>query len=175
VIDLIIDTIWLFLPAGIANMSPVIFKWLPIFNYPVDCNKTFNNKRIFGDHKTYRGLFVGVLMAILTVYIEKQFINNNSLIDYNEINVAFLGFLLGFGALGGDLLKSFFKRQFNVQPGVSWMPFDQIDWILGALLAISLYQCVNWRVWVISLSLGLILHILINIIGYYLGIKKNRL
>lgn len=168
------DTIWLFLPAGIANMSPVIFKWLPILNYPVDFNKTINNKRIFGDHKTYRGLFFGILMAIITVYVEKQIIKSNSLIDYQQVNAIYLGFLLGFGALGGDLIKSFFKRRFNVQPGVSWVPFDQLDWIVGALLAVSIYQCLSWKAWLIALFFAVILHPLVNLFGYCLGIKKNK-
>lgn len=173
-LKLIISTFWLFLPAGIANMSPVLFKWLPFLNYPVDFYQTCRQKRIFGDHKTFRGLVVGIMMAIITVYLQKKFPTAYALIDYNKINTIYLGVLLGGGALLGDLIKSFFKRQFNVLPGLSWMPYDQLDWIIGALVAISIYQLINWKIWLIALFFAGILHPLVNIFGYYLGVKRNK-
>ena len=36
-------------------------------------------------------------------------------------------------ALGGDLIKSLFKRQVDIQPGQPWFPFDQCDWLIGVL------------------------------------------
>lgn len=35
-IKILLQTFWLFLPAGFANMAPVLFKWFPFFGYPVD-------------------------------------------------------------------------------------------------------------------------------------------
>jgi CDP-2,3-bis-(O-geranylgeranyl)-sn-glycerol synthase len=45
-----------------------------------------------------------------------------------------LGFLLGLGAMAGDAAKSFFKRRLGIAPGHPWIPFDQIDFQIGALL-----------------------------------------
>src|SRR4051812_27852644 len=44
-----------------------------------------------------------------------------------------LGAWIGLGALSGDLVKSFAKRRRGILPGQAWIPFDQIDWLLGAL------------------------------------------
>jgi len=38
-----------------------------------------------------------------------------------------------FGALIGDIVESFFKRRIGKVRGQDWIPFDQLDFILGAL------------------------------------------
>ena len=43
-------------------------------------------------------------------------------------------FSLCFGALTGDVTKSFFKRRIGKNRGEDWILFDQIDFIGGALL-----------------------------------------
>lgn len=45
---------------------------------------------------------------------------------------------MGFGALAGDAIESFFKRQSGIAAGNSWFPFDQTDYIVGGL-AMSLF------------------------------------
>ena len=176
-LELIVKTFWFLLPAGIANMSPVLFKWIPILAYPIDLNRKFRRKPIFGANKTYRGFLFGVLMAILTVYLQQVFYfetESITLINYTEINFYLLGFLLGFGALFGDLVESFFKRQMNIISGKSWFPFDQIDWIIGGLLFTSLYIAITWEYILVSIIFFGLLHPIINLIGYYSGIKKNK-
>ena len=176
-IDIIIQTFWLLLPAGFANMAPVLFKWVPFINYPVDFNKKFRDKPIFGKNKTYRGFLFGILTAILIVFIQQnvyEYTSSISLLNYSEINVFLLGFLMGFCALFGDLIKSFFKRQVGIDSGHSWFPFDQIDWVIGSLIFAGFY--INPEIKIIAASILLfgILHPVINLIGYYLGIKKNK-
>jgi CDP-2,3-bis-(O-geranylgeranyl)-sn-glycerol synthase len=52
-----------------------------------------------------------------------------------------------FGALFGDITKSFFKRRVGKNRGEDWIPFDQIDFIAGALglsfIFASLMQLLN--------------------------------
>lgn len=164
---MIIETFWLFLPAGVANMAPVLFKWIKFLDFPVDFNKKFLGKRVLGDHKTFRGVFFGTLMAIITAYIE----NIMGVFDYNPF---ILGFLLGFGALFGDMVKSFFKRQLNIAPGKMFIPFDQIDWILGSGLFALFYIDLTWKVFLTALVMFGVLHPLINLLGYALKIKKSK-
>ena len=38
-----------------------------------------------------------------------------------------------FGALLGDIVESFFKRRVGRKRGENWIPFDQLDFILGVL------------------------------------------
>jgi len=176
-LEIIWQTIWLMLPAGIANMAPVLFKWLPLLNYPIDFNCRINNHPILGRNKTWRGLVAGIIMAVFTVYIQKKFSLDHAswnIIDYQKNNVLLLGLIFGLGALGGDMVKSFFKRLYNINPGESWAPFDQIDWILGTLILLSLIQPLSWKIWLSAILIFGIMHPLINLIGYCLKIKKNK-
>jgi CDP-2,3-bis-(O-geranylgeranyl)-sn-glycerol synthase len=175
--DLIIKVFWLLLPAGIANMSPVLFKWLPVLRTPVDFGKRFKGEPLFGKNKTWRGLVCGTLVAVLIVYLQKllyPYMQNYSLVNYSSINVFLLGFLLGFGALFGDLIESFLKRQRGTAPGEIWAPWDQVDWIIGALVFVSFAVPLSFPNIAISLVLFGLLHPMINILGYALKIKKNK-
>jgi len=159
-------------------MSPNMFKAIPFLNCPIDFNIKFYNKPLLGKNKTYRGFFFGILIAILTISIQKAiypFTSNFSLINYNEINIYLLGFLLGFGTLFGDVLKSFLKRRLNIRPGKPWIPFDQIDWIIGAILLTSLYIQLSFKEIIIAIILSLILHPLVNLLSYNLGLQKNKI
>jgi len=42
-------------------------------------------------------------------------------------------FSICFGALMGDIIESFFKRRVGRTRGQDWIPFDQLDFILGVL------------------------------------------
>ena len=46
-------------------VTSIFVKKINFLNYSVDFNKTWNGKRILGDHKTYRGFFFGTLGAFL--------------------------------------------------------------------------------------------------------------
>lgn len=169
---LIFSTFWLLLPAGIANMGPVLFKWLSFLNYPIDFNKKFRKKPIFGKNKTFRGFFVGIILAIVFVHLQDLVIGGY----YDLFNpyLYIVGFLLGFGALFGDLVASFFKRQLNIKPGKPLVPFDQLDWVAGALVFVSFYVPLSWITVITGLILFGLLHPLINLVGYALKIKKNK-
>lgn len=161
---------WIFLPAGIANMAPVFFKRLPILNYPIDGGLSWGDKRILGDNKTWRGLVAGILLAIIAVWLQ-SIIYPTTLIT-SGIMIA--GILLGGGALIGDIVKSFFKRRLNIAPGQSFPVADQIDWIVGALIATSFIQLWSWQTWLVAILMFGLLHLVVNLIGYWLGIKGNR-
>lgn len=158
-------------------MMPVLVKKIKFLDYPVDFNIKFNKKPILGKNKTFRGFFFGCLGAIIFTFLQSllyPYFVNYSLINYSSYNFILIGFLLGFGALFGDSIKSFFKRRLNIHPGKSWIVFDQIDWILGSLLFTSFFIGFNYFMWMISIVLFGILHIIINYIGYILKIKKNK-
>lgn len=177
----IIEYLWFFLPAGIANMMPVFvrkcFKFLDI---PVDGGKTFRGKPLLGRNKTWRGIIFGTLISILIVLIQTILYNNFenfrniSIVPYNEYNFVLLGFLMGFGALLGDLVKSFFKRQIGHKPGDRFFPFDQVDFVLGFLALTSIVFRPERQVYVFLVVFAPLLHILTNHIGYYLRIQKEK-
>ena len=177
-LELIIQSFILFLPAGLANMAPVLVKRIPFLNYPIDGNLKFRGKPLLGKNKTYRGLLAGIVFATIAVYIETllyPYIQTYSIIDYSTVNIFLLGFLLGFGALFGDLVESFFKRQSGIKSGESWLIFDQIDWILSAIIFSSFVVEISATLILVSIIFFGALHPIINLIGYLLKLKKNKL
>jgi CDP-2,3-bis-(O-geranylgeranyl)-sn-glycerol synthase len=176
---LFIKTVWLLLPAGLANMAPVFAaRIFPHWNTPIDFGETCNGKQIFGAHKTYRGLMCGALMGCLVFILQRllfqsfDFFKSLSFFNYEDFNL-FFGARMGLAALLGDLFKSFFKRQIGIAPGQPWVPFDQLDWIIGALLSISLVIPLAPEVVVSCLFIGLVLHLVVRYIGYFLSLNST--
>jgi len=140
--------------------------------------RTVRGKRILGDHKTWRGLLFGIIAAIVIVLLQTFLYQTGgvfeklSLINYSEVSVVALGFLLGFGALFGDAVKSFFKRQLAIASGNSWVPFDQLDFILGALLLSSLIVWPGWDVAGLLLVVTPLLHVLMNWLAFKIDLKE---
>lgn len=169
--ELIFKIIWFLLPAGAANIAPVLVQKINFLNYPIDGGKLFLGEPVLGKNKTWRGLFFGILAAIIIVNLQDytNFFDLNSF--YNNF---ILGFLFGFGSLFGDIVKSFFKRRFKISSGTMWVPFDQVDWVLGALVFSSFIFSLGWKFWLVSILIGGVLHPIINMLGYLLKIKKNK-
>lgn len=174
--------LWFFLPVGLANSAPVFAMAIPglkTVNYPMDFYGTFRGKRIFGSHKTFRGLIAGILVAILTVWLQQYlfvripYLQENSLLDYQQINPFVFGTVCAVGALFGDASKSFFKRQIGVKPGKTWFPFDQVDYIIGGILATAFYVILPVSTYLFILIIWFGMHLLSSWIGYLLGLKDT--
>ena len=168
------------LPAYVANMTPVFFsnvKMGRVLDSPVDLRRSFLGKRIFGDNKTVKGFLFGTLFGVLTCLVQfclfkYGFVKELNLIGYTFYNSVLIGFLLGFGALLGDSIKSFFKRQLSIKPGRPFPVFDQIDYVLGSLLLVLTSVNLSWQIIVIILLISPLLPIIANIIAYSLKLKK---
>lgn len=118
----ILKIIYLYLPGAFANMAPVIFQNVNFLNKTI-------NKKLFGENKTYRGLSFGIAISIIVAFLQKELsalFQKFEILNYNEINILLFGFMLGLGALTGDLLKSFIKRKLNIVPGKSFPIFDKL-------------------------------------------------
>lgn len=178
----ILFALWFYLPAGSANMSPVFakkIKFLDPLNKPLDFGKSFRDKRVFGDHKTFRGLLSGyvgawfVLLLQIWLYENTTFFSDISLFDYSTMNIWLFAGIFSLGALGGDAIESFFKRQMKIEPGKSWVPFDQIDWILGAVLLSVLVTNFEFHIYAFAVLWGLLLHPISTIIGWIFKLKDE--
>ena len=168
---------YLMLPAYFANMAPVIVKKINLFAFPIDFGKKINNKPILGNNKTFRGLVFGIIFAVIIAYLQfflynMEFFRNLSFLDYQ--NWLLFGLLIGFGALIGDLIKSFFKRRLGLKPGARFVPFDQTDFVIGALIFIMPIFNLTLKIFIISLLLSFVLDIMVNHIAFYLGIRDER-
>lgn len=146
---LMLTFLYYFLPAYVANSSPpLLAKIFPKrFLVPVDNGVKWKGKRLLGNHKSWLGVIGGTLLGgtlfLLQKYWLTQFITTK-MIPYSSLPWWF-GFLMAFGAIFvGDSGESFFKRRFNIKPGGHWIPFDQIDYTLGAFLVTWLIYWPGW-------------------------------
>lgn len=181
----ILFVLWFFLPSGFGNIAPILAAKIPFlkaYSYPLDGYLKLRHKRIFGDHKTIRGLLSGILTGIITAYLQvfifhhSQFFRDVSLVgsvNYNLLNPFLLGFLGSFGALFGDAAKSFFKRQLNIPAGKSWFPADQIDYIIGGIIFTSFYIQLSWKLYLLLFIIWFFLHPLSTFIGWLLRLKDE--
>jgi CDP-2,3-bis-(O-geranylgeranyl)-sn-glycerol synthase len=161
-----------FLPAGISNMSPVLAKYIPLLKQwrtPMDFGIEYDGHRLLGANKTWRGIIFGTLMGGLTAVIVSK-LNINTVAAVSPFIV---GCLLGFGALAGDAIESLFKRRRGVKPGESWFPFDQIDYIIGALALVSLFVSLPLWAVVTIFAVYFLLHLLVVFLAFKLGIKDK--
>ncbi len=175
---------WFFAPVGLANEAAWVSGKIPFinkFSFPVDFYAKYRKKRVLGNHKTIRGFLFGILAGIIAVYIQIYLYQHIAYLrqiiplNYNSINPIIFGTLSGFGAIIGDSVKSFFKRQIGIQPGNSWFPFDQIDYTLGGIIFTSFYIRLSLYHYVLLFLLWFILHPLFNLIGYLLKLKDKPL
>jgi CDP-2,3-bis-(O-geranylgeranyl)-sn-glycerol synthase len=175
--------LWFFLPAGVANMAPILVAAVPSlkkYDAPIDCNRTFRGKRILGDHKTWRGLVSGMIAATIVLGIQQLAVSHihavhvlTSQVNYAHLPTLILGPLFGLGALGGDAIESFFKRQRGVAPGRGWFPFDQTDYIIGGAVATMPFVTLSLPQYGLLLLLWLLVHIVVSYIGYKLHLKER--
>jgi hypothetical protein len=175
----------LFLVA-IAHGLCIKYDLFPGLKRPLDFGRAFKGKRIFGDHKAWRGLTINVLFCVVGVSIQ-AWLQRSSLIpawlpllDYPEKGWL-LGLLIGVGMTAGELPNSFLKRRMGISPGrrgqnlwaVIFFVFDQID------LAFGIWVFVFWLIkpplililW--SIGLAFVLHLVVSTVGYVLGMRKT--
>jgi len=111
---------------------------------PIDFGKNWRDgRRILGDGKTWNGLFVGAFFGItggFGITIVAIYANNSKefaflgLNDFGRFPVMIpIICSICFGALLGDIIESFLKRRIGKNRGEDWIPFDQLDFILGVL------------------------------------------
>lgn len=157
-VQVILETIWLLLPAGFANMAPVFatkYNWFSRLNRPV-------YERLLGAHKTWRGFVIGILFAFIAGYIQYlalrfDSIQAISLVSFaSGFDAALLGAWIGFGGLAGDSIKSFLKRQLKIAPGKPWRPWDQIDLAIGGIVAAAFFVPLT------------ILHVIVAVVATFL-------
>lgn len=185
--------LWVFLPAYVANMSPVFTaKLIPWWSAPIDGGRTHRDgRRVLGDGKTWRGLaggglFGGATALVLAHTAAGPFAHADfGLSDGTPPGLVFLfGFLVGSLALVGDAVESYFKRRSGRERGAPWIPFDQLDFVVFGLVGFALGTPLlagGWAVEVLwgdpvalaTIVLGtILLHLAVNRVGYWLRLKE---
>jgi len=94
----------------------------------LDFYHKFRGKRIFGDHKTIRGLISGIIVAIIAAYLQTllyqnlPWIKTFTPINYNIINPILFGLLQSLGALLGDAIEELLQTPSWHPPGQTVVP-----------------------------------------------------
>lgn len=181
VLALIGLSLWLGLPAWIANSMPVIFGG----GKPIDCGKKFRDgRRILGDGKTIRGFvtgvfwgtLIGVLQVIAAPYILAEMPNYLVVTPDMEVILSLGvlgGFLLSVGTLVGDMVGSFLKRRINLRSGAPAPILDQLGFILMALLFLAPIMTPGFQYVMVLIGITFFIHWISNVGGYLLGLKKD--
>ncbi|PID32080.1 hypothetical protein CR970_02480 [Candidatus Saccharibacteria bacterium] len=171
---IVLAALLFFLPAGIANMLPVLAAKAPLlrhWNTPIDFNAKLGGKPIFGSHKTWRGLLIGVIGGAIV----GSLLPSGIITDYYPGWSAAAAASMSFGALAGDAIKSFFKRRSGRPSGATWFPFDQLDYIVGGLLCSLPFGVPSLSLVATVFGLYFCLHVASTHIGYWLKLKSSPL
>jgi len=156
-----LSALYIIAPIYCTNGAPVIFGG----GRAVDFGKTLpDGERILGDHKTMRGLLSGLIIGT-TVGIFESFLSG--------VNMTAMAAFASAGALLGDLAGAFVKRRMHIQPGQPLPGVDQLDFVLGAVLAVCLIYAPTSGTLLILFCVTPPIHLLSNMCAYKLGLKSN--
>ena len=152
-------------PAYVANMAPPLIKYWKGWNRPI-------SPRWLGSHKTMMGFAAGLVGALAATFVQHAIACEAGIVDYDRWLE--LGLRFGLGAMVGDSAKSFFKRRLRIPPGRPWIPFDQLDFVVGALILVASRSALSLGDIAIALGLSFGGHIAVNHTAYWLGIRDVK-
>ncbi len=162
-----------FLPAGLANIAPILAKKIPViknWDRPIDMGIKVRGKRLLGKNKTWRGIITGMIAGGLEAMIVYPFLGDQ-LSSSTEHFI--IGAIIGFGALLGDAVESFFKRQKGIKSGSSWLLFDQLDYVFGAIIFSLLFVNLRLVDYLAVIAFYFVGHLVMTYIGYHLKLKDK--
>jgi CDP-2,3-bis-(O-geranylgeranyl)-sn-glycerol synthase len=174
--------LWFLLPAAVANAAPIFVAAMPVlrrWNTPIDFDRTVNNKPIFGSHKTWRGLLAAICAGAIVFAIQLFLVHHFQTIQnfvghrHYELLPYYVGGLMGFGAIAGDALESFAKRQAGHKPGKSLLFFDQIDYIIGSVIVTLPFIRLATVEYIYIFVVWFSIHLLASYGGYKVGLKEE--
>ena len=161
----VVQLLYFMAPAYAANMAPPFVRYWSGWNPPL-------SQRWLGSHKTAGGFAIGVLTAVAATFVQSRIAWEGALAASEPWLT--LGLRFGVGAMAGDTAKSFVKRRAGIAPGRPWIPWDQIDFVLGALALVWGAAALSWVDLATILALSVIGHVLVNHLAYRLGIRNAK-
>lgn len=177
--DLILTYIYFYLPGGMANIGANIGRFIPGFRdmtTPVDMGVKLNGIRLIGDHKKIGSFIFGALFGtaigiLKTLYLDRYF-PGLLLLNLDPTQNILMYTLISVGALSGDLVKSFIKRQLKRPEHTAWIPFDEIDHTTMSLLLAKIFFPIGWADILGIIVLVFFLHLATNVVGYLIRVKE---
>lgn len=170
---------WAMLPAYIPNNVAVIAGG----GRPIDGGRTWGDRRLLGDGKTWRGTAIGTLAGVvfaLTIDAVRPAVVGATGLPLPRFTPT-VALALASGAMVGDILASFLKRRTGRERGVAFPLVDQLDFAVVALV-LTAVATPGWfadtflrppTVLVAVFVLTPLLHVGTNIGAYLLGLKNE--
>lgn len=165
--NILINSLAIIIPCGFINIC-LNFFWeikrkYHIENYDIhfDFDKKFKSgKPIIGTSTTWGGLALSLLLGLIIEY----FFPNS-----------FHAILLSLCVFFGHALGSFIKRRLNIPRGKYLPIVDHGDYIILTTFVFYLLGYTDILIGLISIGIVLIIHPILCLIGYYLGLRENML
>lgn len=171
-----VEALWLIIPAYAANGLVPVLKG----KHPIDFGRKLGDGHpVFGPGKTWEGLIFGCIIGAVLGTVEMLAypylpwsLASPVALTITPMGPA-LGFLLGLGAMLGDLAGSFIKRRFGMPRGSPAPLLDQEDFLAGSLLfsLILVPIKVHWVIMLIVITP--IFHWVANGVAYLMKVKKE--
>jgi len=171
----LIEALWFILPAYAANGLAVLARG----KHPIDFNKKFIDKKpLLGRGKTYEGfifaVFISTCIATVEMLVLPYLPFDESPVELYIVKMTpFIGFVLGVGAMLGDMMGSFIKRRIGIERGRPAPVLDQDDFIIGSILASSFFISIKIEWIILLLIITPFFHLLANVIAYLLRLKNE--
>jgi CDP-2,3-bis-(O-geranylgeranyl)-sn-glycerol synthase len=158
------ELIYFMVPAYLANMAPPFVRFWRGWNHPI-------NRRWLGDHKTVVGFGAGLIVALAATFLQSRIYGPSRLWPADDWPI--IGIAFGLGAMGGDCFKSFLKRLRGIPPGRPWIPMDQLDFVLGALIVTLPWVHLPWSDIATILIASFLGDLVINQLAFWMGIRST--
>lgn len=183
--------LWVSGPLFGANMLAVV---TGRGGHPIDGGRFWiDGERVLGDGKTWEGFLLAPIVATaLTEGLAFFFFHFPGTIALDSawqdalVPSWLLGLSLGYGALIGDVVKSFCKRRGRNPRGAAWPFWDQFDAVIGGFFISWLFcQLIGsdwftrnlvpgrWHAVVIWLPLYWLLHRFFSVLAHRRGLKSS--
>ena len=166
---LVLQALWFIAPAYAANGVPPVLKG----RMPLDFGKSLGKYRFLGDGKTFEGTIGGILAGIavgsIQIFYQTRLPQDLGLVELNFPIVA----ALSIGAIFGDIVAAFIKRRLGMERGQPAFLLDQLDFVVGSVVAASLFYRPPTELLITLLVMTPPLHWLTNFLAYKIKIKKT--
>lgn len=177
--------------AGILNMVWVRVSLGDGLKVPMDGGRVLQDgRRLFGDNKTWKGFLGMIVLGAITGILWGAFLNGRAMEALNLfyrshpntlIWSGLTGALAGFAYALAELPNSFLKRRLDIRPGKNpaglrklfFIFLDQADSVIGCLLLLRLFYAYDLQFFFVGVAFGAVTHILLNMLLYFLKLRKN--
>ncbi|WP_280585668.1 CDP-2,3-bis-(O-geranylgeranyl)-sn-glycerol synthase [Halorubrum sp. Boch-26] len=175
--SLVATAFWAMVPAYVPNNAAVLAGG----GRPIDGGREWRGARLLGDGKTWRGTAVGTLTGVVLALALNRLHDSASAALGVDLPTFALpaAVALAFGAMCGDIGASFLKRRSGRERGAAFPGLDQLDFVVGALLAVFVVDT-DWALAVFTpsvlavvLVMTPVLHVVTNVGAYGLGLKNE--